>query len=296
MQAQVGDVAIEYETHGDPSGAPLLLVHGLGAQLVAWDDRFVERLVAEGFFVVRFDNRDIGLSTKVAIPQDLDPLHEVVRGLAGESIVAPYVLADMAADALGLLEVLEIDRAHVLGVSMGGMIVQQMAIAAPHRVATLTSVMSTTGDPDVGYADPEVLALMLTPPSSSDRAAVIDAGVVVGEAIASPGHFDAARARRMATLAYDRSHYPLGTPKQALAILASGSRTDALASVAVPALVIHGDADPLVHWSGGQRTAEALPNSEFLLIEGMGHDLPEVFWGEFTSSLRAHTAQAGLPR
>ena len=290
MRADVGGIEIEYETHGHPDDPPLLLVHGLGAQLTAWDPGFVERLVERGYHVIRFDNRDIGLSTKVVFPDGLDPMTEILRALGGETVDAPYRLSDMAADAVGLLDVLGIDRAHVLGVSMGGMIVQQMAIDAPHRVASLTSIMSTTGDPDVGQAEPEVLALMMTEPAA-ERAAIIDAAVAVSEAIASPGLFDEERARVMAEVAYERSYYPQGTPQQALAIMASGSRTEALGAVPVPALVIHGDSDPLVHHSGGERTAAALPNAEFILVEGMAHDLPELFWNHVITAVCTHTAR-----
>jgi pimeloyl-ACP methyl ester carboxylesterase len=290
MQADLGTLTIEYETHGDPEDPTLLLVHGLGAQLIAWDDEFVQRFVERGYHVVRFDNRDIGLSTKIDMPDDMDVLTAILEALGGSPVDAPYLLSDMADDALGLLEVLEIERAHILGVSMGGMIVQQMAINAPHRIASMTSIMSTTGDPDVGQAEPDVLGLLMAPPPPG-RDAIIDAAVAVSEAIASPGLFDEERARRLAAAAYDRSFYPEGTPQQGLAILASGSRTEALRSIDVPALVIHGDSDPLVHYSGGERTAEAIPNAEFILIEGMAHDIPELMWNRVITAVCEHTAR-----
>lgn len=293
MQADLGTITLEYETHGDPQDPTILLVHGLGAQLVAWDPEFVQRIVDAGYHVVRFDNRDIGLSTKVAFPDGVDALTEILRHFGGETVEAPYLLSDMANDAIGLLDHLGVDRAHVVGVSMGGMISQQIAINAPHRVASLTSIMSTTGDPDVGQADPNVLGLLMTPPPAG-RDAAIEASVAVSAAIASPGLFDEPRARTMAAIAYDRSFYPDGTPHQGLAIVASGSRTDALRMVDVPALVIHGNADPLVDVSGGHRTAEALPNAELLVIDGMGHDIPMLHWNQVIDAITTHAAKVEL--
>lgn len=289
MQTSVGDITLEFETLGNPNNPALLLVHGLGAQLVAWDDNFCQRFVDAGYCVIRFDNRDVGLSSKVAFPPDLDVLGAIVRGLSGERVDAPYTLADMASDAVAVLDACNVERAHVLGVSMGGMIVQQMAIQSPHRMHSMTSIMSTTGDLDVGGAEPEVLAALMAPPPPG-RDAAIESSVAVSEMIASPGLFNEERARRMATLAYDRCFFPNGTAQQGLAIVASGSRTEALRSVPVPALVIHGNADPLVHWSGGARTAEAIPGAEFVLIDGMAHDLPELLWDRVVSIVNQHAA------
>ncbi|MFZ4516038.1 MAG: alpha/beta fold hydrolase [Acidimicrobiia bacterium] len=293
MQTLVGNVVIEFEVLGDRANPAVLLVHGLGAQLTAWDEAFCQRFIDAGYCVIRFDNRDVGLSSKVPFPADLDIPSEVLRGLAGEPITSPYTLADMAADAVGVLDACNISRAHVLGVSMGGMIVQQMAIQAPSRVATLTSIMSTTGDLDVGYADPAVLAaLMASPPPGRDAA--IANSVAVSEMIASPGLFDEVRARRVAALAYDRCFFPEGVGQQGLAIVASGSRFEELGGVQVPTLVIHGDADPLVHWSGGERTAAAIPNAELLLVPGMAHDLPELLWPRVVGAICDHVARVAV--
>jgi pimeloyl-ACP methyl ester carboxylesterase len=291
-RAAANGIEIEYETFGDPADPPLLLVMGLGAQMVAWDAAFCESLVDRGFFVIRFDNRDVGLSTHIDV--DVDPLAEMMAALAGGPARAPYHLTDMAADAVGLLDHLGIDRAHVVGASMGGMIAQTIAIEHRDRVATLTSIMSTTGDPDVGQPDPAVLPVLLAP-VPDDREAAIEHAVAGSRAIGSPDHFDEAWARARAARSYDRCHYPQGVVHQLLAIVSSGSRSEALRALDVPAVVVHGDVDPLVAPSGGVRTHECLAGSTLLMIEGMGHDLPPVLWPqviEAVTGLAAANAMA----
>ena len=289
-RAQANGIELEYDTTGDPGAPPLLLVMGLGAQMITWDDELCRRLAAAGFFVLRFDNRDTGLSTKVE-SAGLNVVAAIGAALSGGRVDAPYLLTDMADDAFGLLDHLGIERAHVVGASMGGMIAQTMAIARPERVATLTSIMSTTGNRDVGNATPEALAvLMARPPSGRDEYvtnAIASSRLLHGPVLP----FDEDRAAARARASYDRCFHPAGVGRQLVAILASGDRTTSLSEVRVPTLVIHGDADPLVHHSGGAATAEAVPGAELLTIEGMGHDLPVEKWDEIVDAIVAHTAE-----
>jgi pimeloyl-ACP methyl ester carboxylesterase len=283
-------IEIAYETHGDPDGEPLLLVMGLGAQLIAWPLELCDALVDRGFFVVRYDNRDVGLSTKVADAGG-DFMSSFLKASQGEAIDVAYRLSDMAADGMALLDHLGIESAHVVGASMGGMIAQTMAIEHPARVRTLTSVMSTTGEHAVGQPTGEAMQLLIRPAATS-RDEAIAASVAASQVIGSPDHFAEAVARERAAAAYDRCFNPAGVARQLLAIAASGSRADALAQLDVPTLVIHGDIDPLVTPSGGQRTAELIPGAELLLLEGMGHDLPPAMIGpivEAVTSLAART-------
>jgi pimeloyl-ACP methyl ester carboxylesterase len=286
---EANGITIEYEIYGDDDGTPLLLVSGLGGQLVAWDLEFIQAMVDRGFRVVRFDNRDVGKSTWFD-EVDIDVSTAVLGVLSGEEVDAPYHLGDMAADAAALLDALGIDRAHVLGVSMGGMIAQQLAIDHPGKVITLTSIMSTTGDADVGHPRPEVLGTLLTPPPS-EPAAAIDAVVETFRTIGSPDAFDEVRTRARATLEVNRAFHPAGTARQLLGIMTSPARSDALRTLTIDALVIHGDADPLVDISGGRRTAEVIPGAELLVLEGMGHDLPPVYWPPIIEAVTALAAR-----
>lgn len=281
LHANVGDVELCYETFGNPEDPPLLLIMGLGAQMIAWPEEFCEGLVDRAFFVIRFDNRDIGLST--AIDADVD--HAAAMA-AGEQVEPAYTLGDMAADAAGLLDALDIDAAHIVGASMGGMIAQAFAIEHPAKTLTLTSIMSTTGDADVGQATDEALAAIIGP-APTERDAAIEHNVRIGEVWASPEYWNPEYARERATANWDRvgrSQGP-GIARQMAAILAGPSRTAALGNVTVPALVIHGAVDPLVQLDGGQRTAEALPNAELLEIEGMAHDLPPEMFAQIIESI-----------
>ncbi len=267
-----GEVRLYYETFGDPAAPPLLLVNGLGSQSINFRDEWCDLFVAAGFFVIRFDNRDVGLSTRIeAGPQ--------------------YTLADMAGDALAVLDDAGVSRAHVMGVSMGGMIVQRLAIDHPGRLLSMTSVMSTTGDPDVGQPTPEALAA-LTTPAPVDRDGAIAQHLANNRIYGSPAHFDEARLRANAAAAYDRAHYPEGVRRQFLAVGADGSRTEALRSVAIPALVLHGDCDRLIDISGGRRTAEAIPGARFVALEGMGHDYPPFYWERIVSEVANHADPA----
>jgi pimeloyl-ACP methyl ester carboxylesterase len=291
MHTTANGIEIAYETLGDPSDPALLLVMGLGAQMISWDDEWCQGLVDRGFYVIRYDNRDVGLSTKVPVDEGVDAA-EIVAGLLGGTLSdAPYLLDDMAADGIGLLDALGIERAHVVGASMGGMIAQAIAIAAPHRVASLTSIMSTTGDPDVGQPSPDVLPLLLAPTPTEREAYIADA-VEGSRAISSPEHFDADRAANLAARAYDRCFYPRGVVNQLVAIVASPSRSDGLRQLDLPALVVHGTEDPLVTPSGGERTAEVIPGAELLMLEGMGHDLPTYYWAQVIEAITSVAARS----
>lgn len=289
MQVTANGIEIEYETLGDPAVDPLLLIMGLGGQLTAWDDELLRMLVDHGHFVIRFDNRDAGLSTKFDSAEVPNMTELMVAPPQGRTPDVPYLLDDMAEDAAGLLDALDIERTHVLGVSMGGMIAQTLAIRHPTRVKSLVSVMSATGDPDQPRSDPEVLAKLMTPPPP-DREARIEQSVEIWRMLAGPGFpFDEDRARARSSRAYDRCFYPVGVGRQLAAIIASGSRAEALGRLNIPALVIHGQDDPLVPVGCGRMTAEAIPGAELLLIEGMGHDIPPALFETFTDEIAART-------
>jgi pimeloyl-ACP methyl ester carboxylesterase len=291
MRAEANGIEIEYETFGDPADPPLLLVAGLGCQLLWWNPDFCQSLVDRGFHVIVFDNRDVGLSTK--IDTHIDLMAAVAGYLQGDSIETPYKIADMAVDAWGLCDALGLDRVNLLGASMGGMIVQQMAIDQPGRVASLASIMSTTGDPDVGQPEPEAVAMLLTP-APTERGAYLEQAIASGRFLAGPEHCDEDWIRERNALQFDRCFHPEGQTAQLLAIVTSPSRSDGLRGLDVPALVVHGEIDPLVTFSGGERTAECLRRCEFLRLEGMGHDIPRYYWATIIEHVVALAARAGV--
>jgi pimeloyl-ACP methyl ester carboxylesterase len=284
--ATVGDVELAFESFGDSSDPAVLMIMGLGAQMIFWPEELCEMLAGRGHYVVRFDNRDAGRSTKLhghAPP----PLGRLIAGPVEESEV-PYLLHDMARDAAGLLDHLGIGRAHLVGASMGGMIAQELAIDDPGRVVTLGSIMSTTGDRSVGQPTPEAVAVLMTAPPT-DLEGYVEGFVGARRALGSHGlGFDEQRTRRLAERCYGRGYFPDGTARQFAAILASGDRTAALARIEAPTVVVHGSDDPLIDVSGGRATAAAIDGAELVLIEGMGHDLPEGAWSQIAAALIAN--------
>ncbi len=278
------ETSICHQSFGDPANETILLVMGFTAQMTAWPRGFIDSLVERGFHVVIFDNRDCGLSAKTDGPPP-DAAALIQRATGGEDVTgeAPYALRDMAADAIGVLDHLGIDAAHVVGASMGGMIVQELAIHFESRVLSATSIMSTTGNPGVGQADPEALgALLAVPPEG--REAILDHMVNVNQTIAGP-LWDADESRQRAIMQYDRAFYPVGAAFQLAAIAASGDRTEALAGVDRPFLVIHGEVDRLITRSGGEATAAAVPGADLLVLAAMGHDLPSILWPQIADAI-----------
>ncbi|MGW1318774.1 alpha/beta fold hydrolase [Streptomyces sp. NPDC002426] len=284
------EVSIAYESFGDPGDPPVLLVMGFGAQMLAWHEDFCRALADRGRYVIRYDNRDCGLSTTFdEHPVDVTEFIAVVSSgdIPAAVAMVPYRLRDMADDGLGLLTALGIERAHVVGTSMGGMIAQTMALSSPQRVLTLTSMMSSTGESEYGRPSPEAQAALFTP-KPADRAGYVAAAEK--ELVwASKRYGDAAALRELAAASYDRSYYPAGIGRQLGAMILSGSRADALRELRVPTLVIHGLDDTLIDPSGGERTAELVPGAELLLIPDMGHDRPRELWPELIDALVSHT-------
>jgi pimeloyl-ACP methyl ester carboxylesterase len=264
-------IQIEYDTFGDSSSPPLLLIMGFGGQMILWDPEFCRQLAEAGLYVIRFDNRDVGLSSK---------LEET------------YTLEDMSGDAIGLLDGLGIHEAHVCGASMGGMIAQTMAIRHPDRVSSLICMASTTGNPQAVPVAPEAIDSPAIPLVSTprEREANIEYTVKGMRELAGPGFaFDEQRARRMAATLYDRCFCPEGAARQFLALLSSGNRRPALTKLTLPTLVIHGTCDPLVPVEHGRDLAEAVPGADLLIIEGMGHNLPREVWPRIVAAIAAHT-------
>jgi pimeloyl-ACP methyl ester carboxylesterase len=289
QRAQVGDIEIAYETFGDAGDPPVLLVMGLATQMVGWPDEFCAGLAGRGHFVVRFDNRDIGLSTHLHAAGAPD----LLTVLGGDASSVAYGLADLADDTVGLLDALGLEDAHLVGASMGGMIAQLVALRHPARVRSLTSIMSTTGDPSVGAPSEAAMALLLTP-AAADREGAVQRVVDTYRVIGSPGfEFDEAAVRDRAGLSFDRAHDPAGVARQLAAILTTPDRTHDLKAVSVPTLVLHGDQDALVDVSGGRATAAAIPGAELLVVEGMGHDLPREVWPQLTDRITALIERAG---
>ena len=286
-RASANGIEIVYETIGDPSNPPLLLVMGLGTQLIHWDIELCEAFAERDFHVIRFDNRDAGRSTYVDAP-----VPNIRRAMAGLRIDAPYLLDDMADDAFGLLDHLGIEAANVAGASMGGMIAQTMAIRRPERVLSLTSIMSTTGERRAGRPKLRVWGVLLRR-APRDKDAAVEYFVRVFRMIGSKGFpADEDRIRALAAEAYDRGHSPAGTGRQLAAIMASGDRTDRLRELRMPALVFHGRDDPLVPFRGGRATADAIPGARLIGIPGMGHDLPREVWPRLVDAVAETAARA----
>jgi pimeloyl-ACP methyl ester carboxylesterase len=282
-------IRIEYETFGEASASPLLLIIGLAGQLIEWHEDFCEKLAEHGHYVIRFDNRDAGLSHKFAEMGVPNIMQAIEARMRGESVSAPYTLEDMADDAVGLLDALDLPKAHICGMSMGGMIAQTIAIRHPLRVHSLVSIYSSTGNPELPQPEPEAMEVLMEAPPV-EREAYVDYIVRTLRVISGSGFtFDEEYHRRLAQELFDRAFYPQGTGRQLMAVMAQENRKTALASLTVPTLVIHGSDDPLVPLACGQDTADAIPGAELLVIEGMGHDLPPGSgWPQTLNAIVAH--------
>jgi len=284
-RAHVNSLQLEYESFGDPAATPLLLLMGLSYQMIEWDDDLCALIADRGFWVTRFDNRDVGLSTKLETLGTPD-LKTMLAGTA----TPPYSLDDMADDAVGILETLGVGAAHVVGVSMGGMIAQLIAIHHQERVLSLTSIMSTVGGPNVVQAEPSVGAALLAPPGRT-RKERVEQSLANRRLIFGTGMpFDEDRARRKAERAVDRCFYPDGVRRQIAAIFAAPDRTAALGELTTPTLVIHGENDPLVPPANGRQTEAALPGAQLIMVPGMGHALPEQVWPQLVDAIKAVAA------
>lgn len=290
-------IELYYETHGAEAGEPLLLIMGLGAQMTRWPTGFIDILTGRGFRVVAYDNRDCGLSYKfdAAGPANMPAVYGAL--MKGEKPDVPYLVGDMAADGVGLLDALGIERAHIVGASMGGMIAQMIAAAYPERVLSLSSIMSTTGNPALPPAKPEAMARLSTPAPDpkADFDAFINYGVESGKIIGSPAYpQDETEQRANLKADYERSFYPVGTGRQMAAIVASGDRRAALAEITAPTVVIHGADDPLVPLTGGHDTAATIPGAELHVVPGMGHNLPRELWVQIADLIELATKRASV--
>ena len=286
-RTHANNIEIEYETFGDPSSKPLLLVMGIEAQMFYWPDEMCESLANQGFYVIIFDNRDVGLSTKFKDADLLNTTEIFTKLIMGENVDIPYTLEDMADDAVGLLDHLNIDKAHICGVSRGGMIVQIIAIRHPTRVLTLTSIMSATGDPKF-HPTPEFQQEAYKP-IPTEREANIEENIKRERLRYGTLPFDEERAREYYTKAYDRSFNPKSAERHMLAVVAAGNIKSRLKSIKVPTLVIHGKEDPLVPKEGGIDVADGIPGAELLLIDGMGHSLPSEVVPQIIDAIIANT-------
>lgn len=280
-------IQIEYDSFGDSSSPALLLIMGGGSQMIYWEVEFCELLAKKGCFAIRFDNRDIGLSTKfeeAGIP-------DMMAAMKGEPVIPAYTLEDMADDAVGLLDALGIEKAHICGASVGGMIAQVISYRHPERVLSLTSIMSSTGNPELPQIKPEVLAEVYKP-VPDERETYIEHQLSMWRKLWSPGFpFEEKRLRTLMAESYDRSYYPQGMARQSAAVLTHGYQRPSIASIKAPTLVIHGDKDPFMSVEGGKETAELIPGAKLLIIDGMGHDMPKGVWQTITDAISNHIKQ-----
>jgi len=286
--ARANGIELCYDTFGDPANPPLILIMGLAAQMVVWEEEFLRMLAAKGVWVIRFDNRDIGLSTKLTQARTPSPAEMVFTGLTRIKVRVPYTLRDMAADTVGLMDALGLPVANIAGISMGGMIAQEIAIRFPQRVRTLASMMSSTGDPKLPRATPPATAMLMRK-TPTERGAYLDQYVDSWHVLAGDVFpFDPERMRRQGERSYDRGINPPGVARQLMAIVAAGNRTAKLRKLNVPTLVVHGTIDPLVPPAHGAATARAIPGAVLSTYQGMGHTLPREVWGRLTDELARH--------
>jgi pimeloyl-ACP methyl ester carboxylesterase len=289
---KVGELEICCQTFGRPSDPPLLLIAGLGAQMIMWEDDFCAALAERGLWVVRFDNRDVGRSSLIDWKPPVDAGAAVAERQRGERMAAPYLLKDMAADAVGLMDALGIARAHVVGASMGGMIAQEVAIHYPERLRSLTSIMSTTGDPRLPPPTPAVMTVFTKPPPKTPEE-YVEANVAAWLIFRGPGYpEDEKRDRARAIRAAERGFNPEGGQRQMLAVYASGSRKKTLPNVQAPTLVIHGADDPLIPLAAGEDTAATIPGAKLVVLARMGHALPLAVWPRVIDEIAELTKRA----
>lgn len=287
QRVQVGEIEIAYETFGRREDTPVLLVMGLATQMIGWPDDFCRDLAGRGYFVVRFDNRDIGLSTHLHDAGAPD----VMAVLGGDRRQIAYALEDLADDTAGLVDALGLPGVHLVGASMGGMVSQLVAVRHPEKVRSLTSIMSTTGAAGVGAPAEAALGVLLAP-AARTRDEAVQRAVDTYRVIGSPGfEFDEAGLRDRAGLSFDRAHDPAGVARQLVAIMTCADRTTLLSKISVPTLVIHGAEDGLVQVDGGRATAAAIPDAELLVVDGMGHDLPRALWPQLLDRISAVIAR-----
>ena len=287
-------IEIHYEEQGDPAAPAMLLIMGFGAQLTLWPDELVEALAAQGFRVIRYDNRDVGLSQKFDGVKAPGLVKMTLLSKIGFTPKVPYTLADMADDGVGLLDALGIERAHIVGASMGGMIAQHVAARHPDRCLSLTTVFSTTGNPKLPPARPEAMKALITRPDSTEEGVLVEHGMMLARTIGSPGYpapEDRLRERTLASVR--RSFYPEGPTRHLSAIVADGDRRAMLRDIAVPTLVLHGEDDPLVPCEGGRDTAASIPGARLKTIPGWGHDLPLELVDELAGAIGEHARQNG---
>ena len=293
--ANANGIKIEYETFGDPSLPALLLIIGLGSQLIHWQEAFCQQIADSGYHVIRYDNRDVGLSTKFNEVDMQQIMEKVMAIFSGKKVSTPYSIEDMANDAVGLLNALNIDKAHICGMSMGGMIAQTFAINNPARALSLTSIYSHSGNTQAFPATQEVLEAMMKP-VPEEREQYIDYHLNLFKLIYGTGlPFDAEFHRALFARSYDRSFCPKGTGRQSLAIMVQKDRTSELGKLKMPSLIIHGDEDPLVPLAGGKATADAIPRAEFIIVKGMGHVLPNLnaYWNDIKNAMLDHMKRVG---
>ena len=292
-KVEANGIRLEYETFGSPNSPALLLIIGLSGQLIAWDEQLCEWLAQQGRYVIRYDNRDAGLSTKLEQAGMPDTEAAIAARIKGETIIPPYTIEDMAADAIGLLDALGIDRAHICGMSMGGMIAQSMALNFPERVLSLISIYSRTGDPEEPPAKPEAMDFLLAQPPEPREAYIEFRMNLLSSIAGSKFPYDQQWLRQFVTQSYDRCFCPQGVARQLMAIIAQQNRKPALGALAAPTLVVHGAEDPLVPVECGRHTAAAISGADLMIIEGMGHDLPHGgAWPRIMDAVIDHTQKA----